>query len=87
MNKYQYLICTNVVMTLFIGIHFAVHYGAIFKVDVKGKQTMYSNDLGFLLFQAVNISVAVSQITENKWYLDLQRNIRNSTVYRGCTFY
>ena len=67
MNKYQYLLCmcTNVVMTLFIGIHLAVHYGAIFKVDVKGKQTMDSNDLGFLMFEAVNISLAISQITEH----------------------
>lgn len=46
----QQIICmyTNDMMTLFIGIHLTMHYGAIFKVDVKGKQTVDSNDLGFL---------------------------------------
>ena len=44
-----------------------MHYGTIFKVDIKGKQTMDSNDMGFLkCYKAINISLDISQTAENK---------------------
>lgn len=58
---------TNDMMTLFIGIHLTMHYGTIFRLDIKGNQTMDSNDLGFLkCYMAINISLVFSQTAENK---------------------